>query len=123
MPGPSVYLSKIPKAHQRSNVVPLTCMAVVYDYIRAGAKAENLVKWENGQIHDVPHRRESPYLQDTCFAFTALQQKVEELVLNFELPESLIFNNLGWDMVDFEIDFDDGKRLRPITTSEIVKVH
>jgi hypothetical protein len=81
-----------------------------------------LIEWQNGQLHDVSGRSHSPYLQDTTFAFTLLQEKAEGLSLDFILPSDLLFSNLEENLDLIEIDFDDGRGFRTITPDKEVAI-
>lgn len=109
LPDPVIYLDRARKLPQASNEVPLMFMATRYDRIRQGAREAGLLDWREGQLYDVKGRHSSPYVQDTCFAFAALRQKVRGRTVQFRLPSALIFNNLGWDICAVQMDFGDGR--------------
>ncbi len=118
LPTPDVFLSKTPGLFRQSDTVNLALMAMQYDYIHNTALEDSLVAWSDGQLFDVPGRASSPYVQDTSFVVTALNQNVRGLTCYFTLPSELVFNNLGWNISQVEIDFDDGKGFQPIDTGE-----
>jgi Secretion system C-terminal sorting domain len=122
LPAPEVFLGKSSGLLLKSDTINLALMALQYDYIRAGAIENNLVAWSDRQLIDVPGRSNSPYKQDTCFAFTALNQKVQGRTFHFVFPEELLFSNLGWAIQQVEIDFSDGSGFQRINLNEIKTV-
>ncbi|MFT5764702.1 MAG: hypothetical protein ACI8X3_002133 [Saprospiraceae bacterium] len=101
----------------------LAAMMMQYDYVRPGARNNNLLEWNNGQLHDVSGRSRSPYLQDTCFAITVLQQKVTGLKFEYILPADLVFTNLNWNIERIQIDFDDGLGFRSSLVDKAIEVN
>ncbi|MFT6709279.1 MAG: pimeloyl-ACP methyl ester carboxylesterase, partial [Flavobacteriales bacterium] len=122
LPHPNVYLSKALDTNFKNDTIRLTCMAMGFDKIKVNARDNNLLEYGERQIFDVPGRSQSPYEQDTCFALTALHQKLEGTSFQFLLPEELLFTNLERFIDKVKIDFDDGKGLQDVAIGEALKI-
>lgn len=122
LPDPAIYVQPSVMPHRYGQPVQLMYMATRYDMIREGALADNLVYIDNHRWYDVPGRLENPYLQDTCFALVPIHQNVWGLELTLLLSDSLIFNNIGWDIDSFEIDAGDGLGWRTAWPDSLIAI-
>ena len=123
LPDPQIYLSKVlPGKNQSRDVVELMFMMRTFDYIKASAQDRSLVQWSDGQLHEVGGRSESPFLQDTSYAYTLLQDEFKGLSVPFKLSSELLFNNLGWEIEEVMIDFDDGRGFRVVPLDQVMAI-
>jgi len=117
LPAPSVYLSKI-KNLQYGDALPVAIMAMQYDNIRLDAYDLNLLSYDGNQVHDVPGRPQSPYLQDTVVACAALSATVYVLDPVLTLPADLWFSNISGAAPGISMDFDDGQGWQAIVPGQ-----
>ncbi len=120
LPSPSVYLSKIKKL-RAGDTIPVAILAMRYDQIRKGAYDLNLLSYNGTQVHDVPGRTQSPYLQDTLFALAPLTGSVSRLDPVFSLPSDLWFSNLSGATPTISLDLGDGLGWRNISHGQVLQ--
>jgi len=121
LPTPSVYLQKI-QNHDVSAPVPLSIMTMCFDGIRPDALSADLLTYDGQQLHDVPNRINSPYLQDTIFVIAPLWEEVQGLQQVFTLPDELWFSNLGAKPPLISMDAGDGMGWHQMALGDSIQI-
>lgn len=121
LPAPSIYLDRI-KTPPADGSVPLALMAMQFDRIRPDAHKNGLLRFEAGQVKEVPNQTMSPYFQDSIYVFAPLLSKAVGLEPVFNLPEALCFSNLGV-LPTMDFDAGDGLGWRMLTPGGSIQAH
>jgi hypothetical protein len=109
LPEPSVYMDKIPTA--RKSNVPLAFLFMDYNEIDSMAVINNLLTYNNGQLHDVANRSRHPYLTNTLFiASPLLHQFQKGDIVTFSLSSDLLIGNRRSTITSIEVDLGNGFR-------------
>ena len=121
LPHPDVYMNFV-KRHTGTDTVPLVALVLRYHRIHKDAVDSNLLSLQNEQLFDVPGRTQSPYLQDTLFAFVPLKTEAWHTTVHFTLPTELIWQNMGWSDPLLQANFDDGQGWQTLTAGQTYTV-
>ncbi|MFN0216150.1 MAG: hypothetical protein ACKVT2_17975, partial [Saprospiraceae bacterium] len=117
LPHPDVYMDFV-KRHTGTDTIPLAALVLRYHRIHKDAVDSNLLSLQNEQLFDVPGRTQSPYLQDTLFAFAPLKTEAWHTTVHFTLPTELIWQNMGWADPLLQANFDDGQGWQILTAGQ-----
>lgn len=123
LPDPAIYLDALRRRSQHSDTILMAVLAMEFDYIKADAFDNGLLQWDADQkVVRVPGQTGTPFETDSCFVFSALTQQAAGKQLVYCLPEHFVFNNLGWQINDLQIDFDDGQGWRIVYPGDCVNI-
>jgi pimeloyl-ACP methyl ester carboxylesterase len=94
----------------KSGVIPIMILHAEYHkFIADSTLLSTLITYQNGQVHDVPGRTESPYAQHEIFSFSPKKSKMEDaLSHDFRINSGFIRSNTSKTISTVEIDFDNG---------------
>lgn len=102
--------------------IPFSLLLFNYERFKPAAVEQNLLSFADGYFYDVPGRLSSPYLCDTLFAATLVQNEASRLHLRFDLRDDYFFSNLEEDIQSLDIDFDDGQGWQTYSTGSIISI-
>ncbi len=108
LPHPDVYMDYVNR-YTGTDTIPMAALALRYHRILQNAVDSNLLTLQNEQLFDVQGRTQSPYGQDTLFAFVPLKSNAWQTTVHFTLPTELVWQNLGWSSPLLQADFGDGQ--------------
>ncbi len=117
LPQTDVYMNYV-KRYTGTDTIPLAALALRYHRIHKDAVDSNLLRLQNQQLFDVPGRSQSPYWQDTLFAFAPLKTDAWHTTVHFTLPAELIWQNLDWPNPSLQGNFDDGQGWQTLTAGQ-----
>ena len=121
LPHPDVYMDYVNR-YTGTDTIPLAALVLRYHRIHKDAVDSNLLSLQNEQLFDVPGRTQSPYLQDTLFAFAPLKTEAWHTTVHFTLPTELIWQNMGWANPLLQANFDNGQGWQTLTAGQTYTV-
>ena len=117
LPLSEIYMNYVNR-YAGTDTIPLAALALRYHRIYENALDSNLLSLQSEQLFDVPGRTQSPYWQDTLFAFAPLKSNAWHTTVYFTLPTDLVWQNLGWSSPLLQTDFDDGRGWQTLTPGQ-----
>lgn len=98
-------------AQQQAGVVPIGLLHYRFNLLDTLAVQNNLFSQpdgDSGALYDVADRTQSPYLTRETLVAAALVESVPAGIIQFKLPTSLRFDNIGNVVQSLTLDFQNG---------------
>ena len=109
---------------KENQVIPLVALHFDYhQFITDSAQFSNLVYFQNDQLHDVPGRPYSPYVENTAFAVAPFKETIlDSLNVTFRFDDDLYFTNTTKTIDSILVDFDNGQGSQHLIKNQNQKI-
>ena len=110
LPSPSIMRILVTK-HTGVDTIPMGLLYYNINVIDTNAIINNQLKFQNGQLYDVPNRTSSPYLTKKVLISSPLIARTKQGIKFFKFPSDLIWYNIPLAINNIQITGDNNQNI------------